>query len=158
MKKIFYILLIFIISLTFISCTKKEESIVNYKTKYVGDNSKVDTIVEKQKYPNNANKRAIKILSDEKPYSLNVYLDNYENVNKENLFKNAALTFALIDNLSNLNYYYLAEEDYKNENFDVEKVLANFNRNEVEEKLKENNMNFEKILKDEESLNKFLNI
>ncbi|MBU5668392.1 DUF4825 domain-containing protein [Peptoniphilus sp. MSJ-1] len=157
-NKVFIILFLILISISFIACSKKEDSILDYKTDYVGDNSKVDRILDMQKYPNNVSKKAIQILSDEEPYSLNVYLDGYEGLNEDNLFNNAAITFSLIGNLKNLNYLYLTEEDYKINNFSNPKHIAEFSREEIEVKLKENNLSLEEISKDEESLNKFLNL
>lgn len=157
-NKLFSILFLILISITFIACSEKGDSILDYKTDYVGDNSKVDRIANMQKYPNDVSKKAIQILSSGEDNSLNVFLDGYEGLNKDNLFNNAAITFSLIGNLKNLNYLYLTEEDYKINNFSNPKHIAEFYRDKVEEKLKEHNLSLEEISKDDNSINEFLKL
>lgn len=157
-NKLLYVAFLLLISITFISCNKSETSILDFKTEYVGDNSKVDGVVSLQEYPNNVNKRAIQILSSGDDNTLNVFLDGYEGLNEENLFKNAAVKFSLIGNLKNINYLYLTEEDYKNNNFSNPEHIAEFNRDEVGGKLKESNLSLEEISKDKDSIEKFLKL
>lgn len=102
MKK--FIPIIFALLLIFSSCNKKEKSLYDFKTDFVGDNTKVSKIVSKEVYPKNLKTGEIKILSDKKPYGLKVFCKNYKDLEREDLFKNAAITFALIKNLDNLSY------------------------------------------------------
>ena len=144
MKKL--IPIIFVILLIFSSCNKKEKSLYDFKTDYVGDNSKVSQIVYGQKYHKNFQTGEIKILSEKEPFGLKVFCKNYEDVKKEDLFKNAATTFALIKNLDNL--YYVDES---------EREIFSFTRDEVEEKLKIEDTNLDKISKNQENLENFIN-
>ncbi|MDU5274535.1 MAG: DUF4825 domain-containing protein [Peptoniphilus lacydonensis] len=145
MKKLL-ISFILISIVIFSGCSKKEEVLYDFKTDYVGDNSKVSQIVYKQKYPKNFEPGEIKILSEKEPYGLKIFCKNYNDIKKEELFKNAATTLSLIKNLANL--YYVDEE---------EKEIFTFTRSEVEEKLQKENMSLDKISENEESLRNFIN-
>lgn len=144
MKKL--IPIIFVILLIFSACNKKDKSLYAFRTDYVGDNSKVSQIVYGQKYPKNFETGEIKILSEKEPFGLKVFCKNYENVKKEELFKNAATTFALIKNLNNL--YYVDES---------EREIFSFTRDEIEENLKREDTNLDKISKNQENLENFIN-
>lgn len=144
MKK--FIPIIFALILIFSSCNKKEESLYDFKTDFVGDNTKASQIVSKEAYPKNFETREIKILSDKEPYGLKVFCKNFEGLEKEDLFKNAATTFALIKNLGNLSY---VDAD--------EKEIFSFSRAEVEDELQKNNLSLDKISESQESLENFIN-
>ena len=144
MKK--FIPLIFALLLIFSSCNKKEKSLYDFKTDFVGDNTRVSQIVSKEVYPKNLKTGEIKILSDKKPYGLKVFCKNYKDLERENLFKNAAITFALIKNLDNLSYV-----DAK------EKEIFSFTRSEVEKELQKNDTSLDKISESQENLENFIN-
>lgn len=144
MKK--FIPIIFVLLLIFSSCNKKEESLYDFKTDFVGDNTRVSQIVSKEVYPKNLKTGEIKILSDKKPYGLKVFCKNYKDLEREDLFKNAATTFALIKNLGNLSY---VDAD--------EKEIFSFSRSEVEEGLQKEDTDLDKISESQESLENFIN-
>ena len=144
MKK--FIPIIFALVLIFSSCNKKEKSLYDFKTDFVGDNTKVSQIVSKEAYPKNFETGEIKILSDKEPYGLKVFCKNFEDIEREDLFKNSAITFALIKNLDNL--YYVDED---------EKEIFSFTRAEVEKNLEKENKSLEKISENKESLENFIN-
>lgn len=144
MKK--FIPIIFALLLIFSSCKKKEESLYDFKTDFVGDNTRVSQIVYRQTYPKNFEAGEIKILSDKEPYGLKVFFKNFEGLEKEDLFKNAATTFALIKNLGNLSY---VDAD--------EKEIFSFSRAEVEEGLQKEETSLDKISESQESLENFIN-
>ena len=144
MKK--FIPLIFALLLIFSSCNKKEKSLYDFKTDFVGDNTRVSQIVYRQAYPKNFQTGEIKILSDKKPYGLKIFCKNYKDLEREDLFKNAAITFALIKNLDNL--YYVDEDENK---------IFSFTRAEVEKNLEKENKSLEKISENKESLENFIN-
>ena len=144
MKK--FIPIIFALVLIFSSCKKKEKSLYDFKTDFVGDNTKVSQIVSKEAYPKNFETGEIKILSDKEPYGLKVFCKNFEGLEKEDLFKNAATTFALIKNLDNLSY---VDAD--------EKEIFSFSRAEVEEELQKEETSLDKISESQESLENFIN-
>lgn len=144
MKK--FITVIFALVLIFSSCNKKEKSLYDFKTDFVGDNTKVSQIVSKETYPKNFEIGEIKILSDKEPYGLKVFCKNFEDIKKEDLFKNAAITFALIKNLDNLSYV-----DAK------EKEIFSFTRSEVEKELQKNDTSLDKISESQENLENFIN-
>lgn len=144
MKK--FIPIIFALLLIFSSCNKKEESLYDFKTDFVGDNTKVSQIVSKEVYPKNLKTGEIKILSEKEPYGLKVFCKNYKDLEREDLFKNAAITFALIKNLDNLSYV-----DAK------EKEIFSFTRSEVEKELQKNDTSLDKISESQENLENFIN-
>lgn len=144
MKK--FIPLIFALLLIFSSCNKKEKSLYDFKTDFVGDNTRVSQIVSKEVYPKNLKTGEIKILSDKKPYGLKIFCKNYKDLEREDLFKNAAITFALIKNLDNLSYV-----DAK------EKEIFSFTRSEVEKELQKNDTSLDKISESQENLENFIN-
>lgn len=144
MKK--FIPIIFALLLIFSSCNKKEKSLYDFKTDFVGDNTKVSQIVSKEIYPKNLKTGEIKILSEKEPYGLKIFCKNYKDLEREDLFKNAAITFALIKNLDNLSY---VDDD--------EKEIFTFSRHEVEKYLEKENKNLEKISENKESLENFIN-
>ena len=144
MKK--FIPIIFALLLIFSSCNKKEKSLYDFKTDFVGDNTKVSQIVSKEAYPKNFETGEIKILSDKEPYGLKVFCKNFENIEKEDLFKNAAISFALIKNLDNLSYVDAEEKE-----------IFSFSRAKVEEELQKNDTSLDKISESQESLENFIN-
>lgn len=144
MKK--FIPIIFALLLIFSSCNKKEESLYDFKTDFVGDNTKVSQIVSKEVYPKNLKTGEIKILSDKEPYGLKVFCKNYKDIEKDDLFKNAATTFALIKNLDNLSY---VDAD--------EKEIFSFTRSEVEKELQKEETSLDKISENKENLENFIN-
>lgn len=144
MKK--FIPLIFALLLIFSSCNKKEKSLYDFKTDFVGDNTRVSQIVSKEVYPKNLKTGEIKILSDKEPYGLKVFCKNFEDIEREDLFKNAAITFALIKNLDNLSYVDAGEKE-----------IFSFTRTEVEEELQKNDTSLDKISESQESLENFIN-
>ena len=145
MKK--FIPIIFTLLLIFSSCNRKEKSLYDFKTDFVGDNTKVSQIVSKEAYPKNFQTGEIKILSDKEPYGLKVFCKNFEDIEKEDLFENAAISFALIKNLDNLSY---VDAD--------EKEIFSFSRAEVEEEeLQKNDTSLDKISESQESLENFIN-
>ena len=144
MKK--FIPIIFVLVLIFSSCNKKEKSLYDFKTDFVGDNTKVSQIVSKEAYPKNFEIGEIKILSDKEPYGLKVFCKNFEDIEKGDLFKNAATTLALIKNLDNLSY---VDAD--------EKEIFSFSRAEVEEELQKEETSLDKISESQESLENFIN-
>lgn len=144
MKK--FIPIIFALILIFSACKKKEESLYDFKTDFVGDNTKVSQIVSKEVYPKNLKTGEIKILSDKEPYGLKIFCKNYKDLEREELFKNAATTFALIKNLDNLSY---VDDD--------EKEIFSFTRAEVEEELQKEETSLDEISESQESLENFIN-
>lgn len=144
MKK--FIPIIFALVLIFSSCKKKEESLYDFKTDFVGDNTRVSQIVYRQAYPKNFQTGEIKILSEKEPYGLKVFCKNFEGTEKEDLFKNATTTFALIKNLDNLSYVDADENE-----------IFSFSRAEVEDELQKNNLSLDKISESQESLENFIN-
>ena len=144
MKK--FIPIIFALVLIFSSCNKKEKSLYDFKTDFVGDNTSVSQIVYRQVYPKNFEAGEIRILSDKEPYGLKVFCKNFEDIEREDLFKNAAITFALIKNLDNLSYVDAGEKE-----------IFSFTRTEVEEELQKNDTSLDKISESQESLENFIN-
>ena len=144
MKKL--IPIIFALVLIFSSCNKKEAALYDFKTDFVGDNTKVSQIVSRQEYPKNFETGEIKILSEKEPYGLRVYCKNFEGLEKEELFKHAATTRALIKNLGNLSY---VDEE--------EKEIFSFSRDEVEEGLQSEGTSLDKISESQESLENYIN-
>ena len=102
-----------------------------YKTAYVGDNSKVSHILDKQGYPEEIVVQKFEILSQAEPYGLRVYLSKVPKDANKALLNNAMLTFFLIDNLSNL-YYVEDKSDQVIATYEREKVLQVLE--EIEEK------------------------
>lgn len=144
MKK--FIPIIFSLILIFSACSKKEKSLYDFKTDFVGDNTKVSQIVSKEVYPKNLKTGEIKILSEKEPCGLKIFCKNYKDLEKEDLFKNAATTFALIKNLDNLSYV-----------DDNEKKIFSFTRFEVEKELQKEETSLDKISENKESLENFIN-
>ena len=71
MKK--FIPIIFALLLIFSSCNKKEKSLYDFKTDFVGDNTRASQIVYRQAYPKNFQTGEIKILSEKEPYGCLLY-------------------------------------------------------------------------------------
>ena len=148
--KIIILLTVYII---FTACGKSqnsEKNIYEYKTKYVGDNSKVINILSNLKYPKEASYNSVQILSEKEPYGILVKLNvNSDKIPEKNDFlKNTAIMFALIENLSFVKYVNILDN----------KVVAEFTRNEVDNYLKaEVNKNTKEIGMNEKEFVKYLN-
>ena len=148
------------LSLVLILCgcqNKKVDSLYEYKTDFVGDNSKVSHIVTNQDYPKDFQVDTIEILSSKSPYGLKVFVKDTSNINREDLFINAIESFALIGNLDRI-YYLASGRDLEAEkNKDPKDKIFIFYRKEIEEILKEKNTSLEEISKDRESFEDFVN-
>ena len=148
--KIIILLTVYII---FTACGKSqnsEKNIYEYKTKYVGDNSKVINILSNLKYPKEVNYNSVQILSEKEPYGILVKLniDSGKIPEKNEFLKNSAVLFALIENLSFVKY-----EDVSNN-----KIIAEFTRDEIDNYLKaEVNKNAKEIGSSEKEFVKYLN-
>lgn len=136
---------------------RRIDSLYNYKTDFVGDNSKVSQIVSRQDYPKGFEVGAIEILSSKSPYGLKVFVKDTSNINREDLFINAIETFALIGNLDRI-YYLESGRDFEEEkNKELKDKIFIFYRKEIEEILEEKNTSLEEISKDRESFEDFVN-
>ena len=147
------IIISLIVCVIFTACGKSQNSnknIYEYKTKYVGDNSKVINILSNLKYPKETSYNSVQILSEKEPYGILVKLNiNSRKIPEKNEFlKNSAVLFALIDNLSFVKY-----EDVSNN-----KIIAEFTRDEIDNYLKaEVNKNAKEIGSSEKEFVKYLN-
>ncbi|MDU1641967.1 DUF4825 domain-containing protein [Peptoniphilus harei] len=136
---------------------RRIDSLYNYKTDYVGDNTSVSQIVSRQDYPKDFEVGAIEILSSKSPYGLKVFVKDTSNINREDLFINAIETFALIKNLDRI-YYVESGRDFEEEkNKELKDKIFIFYRKEIEEILEEKNTSIEEISKDRESFEDFVN-
>jgi len=97
--------------------TYNVQEIAKYKTPYVGDNSKVVALVNNLPVPDSYFKQQyISMVTDKKPYSLNVYYEPKENIAREwpivsrdkitfsNISKNALVLFSMIHNLDEVTF------------------------------------------------------
>ena len=147
------IIILLTVCIIFTACGKSqnsEKNIYEYKTKYVGDNSKVINILSNLKYPKETSYNSVQILSEKEPYGILVKLNiNSGKIPEKNEFlKNSAVLFALIDNLSFVKY-----EDVSNN-----KIIAEFTRDEIDNYLKaEVNKNAKEIGSSEKEFVKYLN-
>ena len=147
------IIILLTVCIIFTACGKSqnsEKNIYEYKTKYVGDNSKVMNILSNLKYPKEASYYSVQILSEKEPYGILVKLNiNSGKIPEKNEFlKNSAVLFALIENLSFVKYVNVSDN----------KVVAEFTRNEVDNYLKaEVNKNTKEIGMNEKEFVKYLN-
>lgn len=147
------IIILLTVCIIFTACGKSQNSnknIYEYKTKYVGDNSKVMNILSNLKYPKETSYNSVQILSEKELYGILVKLNiNSGKIPEKNEFlKNSAVLFALIDNLSFVKY-----EDVSNN-----KIIAEFTRDEIDNYLKaEVNKNAKEIGSSEKEFVKYLN-
>lgn len=136
---------------------KRIDSLYNYKTDFVGDNSKVSHIVSNQDYPKGFQVGAIEILSSKSPYGLKIFVKDTTSINREDLFINAIESFALIGNLDRI-YYVESGRDFEAEkNKELKDKIFIFYRKEIEEILEEKNTSLEAVSKDRESFEDFVN-
>lgn len=103
-KVLLLILSIFLLTGCTTNTNKIEDDIYSHKTKYIGDASKVVSIVSKIEYPEGSKYHGIEIDSSEEPYKLDVKLNTDQKPDTDKLLKTSVMTFALVDNLSVLNY------------------------------------------------------
>ena len=147
------IIILLIVCVIFTACGKSqnsEKNIYEYKTKYVGDNSKVINILSNLKYPKETSYNSVQILSEKEPYVILVKLNiNSGKIPEKNEFlKNSAMLFALIENLSFVKY-----EDVSNN-----KIIAEFTRDEIDNYLKaEVNKNTKEIGMNKNEFVKYFN-
>lgn len=114
-----------------VTAVASRDNVFAYKTAYVGDNSKVRHILDKQGYPEEIVVQKFEILSQAEPYGLRVYLSKVPKDANKALLNNAMLTFSLIDNLSNL--YYIEDKS--------DQVIATYEREKVLQALEEKEEN-----------------
>ncbi|NQL66227.1 DUF4825 domain-containing protein [Streptococcus suis] len=100
-----YLFLVSCLSLVFLAACQAEKSqevnLEQYKTDYVGDNSKVIQLAALQDYPEGYTYDHIEIQSDKEPYQLTVFLkvDKASDKESEELQSNSQSLFDLIGNL-----------------------------------------------------------
>lgn len=155
MKKIH---IIFALALILSACqTRRADSLYNYKTNYVGDNSKVSHIISNQDYPKDFEVGAIEILSRKSPYGIKVFVKDTSNIKREDIFKNAITSFALIKNLDRI-YYVESGRDFEEEKSkELNDKIFIFYRKEIEEILEEKNTSLEEISDNKENFENFIN-
>ena len=147
------IIISLIVCVIFTACGKSQNSnknIYEYKTKYVGDNSKVINILSNLKYPKETSYNSVQILSEKEPYGILVKLNiNSGKIPEKNEFlKNSAVLFALIENLSFVKYTNISDD----------KIIAEFTRDEIDNYLKaEVNKNTKEIGMNKNEFVKYLN-
>ena len=152
-NKKFEIIVLLILCVIFTACGKSQNSnknIYGYKTKYVGDNSKVINILSNLKYPKETSYNSVQILSEKEPYEILVKLNiNSGKIPEKNDFlKNTVVMFALIENLSFVKYTNVSDD----------KIIAEFTRDEIDNYLKaEVNKNTKEIGSNEKEFVKYLN-
>ncbi len=88
------------------TASNSSESLEEYRTEYVGDNSKVIKIASLQDYPTAYRYEHIEIQSDEKPYELRIFLkvSNASSAVDTDLQENRDSIFDLIANLDHLTF------------------------------------------------------
>lgn len=150
--------IIFALVLILSACqTKRTDSLYNYKTNFVGDNSKVSHIISNQDYPKGFEVGAIEILSRKSPYGIKVFVKDTSNIKREDIFKNAITSFALIKNLDRI-YYVESGRDFEEEkNKELKDKIFIFYRKEIEEILEEKNTSLEEISENKENFENFIN-
>lgn len=150
--------IIFALVLILSACqTRRTDSLYNYKTNYVGDNSKVSHIISNQDYPKDFEVGAIEILSRKSPYGIKVFVKDTSNIKREDIFKNAITSFALIKNLDRI-YYVESGRDFEGEkNKELKDKIFIFYRKEIEEILEEKNTSLEEISENKENFENFIN-
>lgn len=150
--------IIFALALILSACqTRRADSLYNYKTNYVGDNSKVSHIISNQDYPKDFEVGAIEILSRKSPYGIKVFVKDTSNIKREDIFKNAITSFALIKNLDRI-YYVESGRDFEEEkNKELKDRIFIFYRKEIEEILEEKNTSLEEISENKENFENFIN-
>lgn len=150
--------IIFALILILSACqTKRADSLYNYKTNFVGDNSKVSHIISNQDYPKGFEVGAIEILSRKSPYGIKVFVKDTSNIKREDIFKNAITSFALIKNLDRI-YYVESGRDFEEEkNKELKDKIFIFYRKEIEEILEEKNTSLEEISENKENFENFIN-
>lgn len=150
--------IIFALVLILSACqSKRTDSLYNYKTNYVGDNSKVSHIISNQDYPKGFEVGAIEILSRKSPYGIKVFVKDTSNIKREDIFKNAITSFALIKNLDRI-YYVESGRDFEEEkNKELKDRIFIFYRKEIEEILEEKNTSLEEISENKENFENFIN-
>ena len=159
-NKKFKIIVLLILCVIFTACGKSqnsEKNIYEYKTKYVGDNSKVINILSNLKYPKETSYNSVQILSEKEPYGILVKLNiNSGKIPEKNEFlKNSAVLFALIENLSFVKYEDISNNIYPLSNMNN---IAEFTRDEIDNYLKaEVNKNTKEIGSNEKEFVKYLN-
>jgi len=127
--------------------------IVKYKTKYIGNNSKVGALSGLLPTPNKYFlQRYISMQTSKRPYKLNVYYETnpdipylgewpISNTNSKgsfymNLQKNALVLFSMIDNLEVLSFSFRNSSSGRNSNLEMSKYVtaATFQRSDFEKK------------------------
>lgn len=150
MRRIVFILILSIMSLVFVSCGKKivEKSLYDYKTDYVGDNTKVVHIIEKLPYKDGVTVTSTQLLTDNEPYGIRIFIENSQLLDMEELFKNTVVSFALIGNLDTIEYV----DDISKE------ILHSFDRADIDEQLEKLGIgSTDTIGSSKENIEKFLN-
>lgn len=151
MRRIVFILILSIMSLVFVSCGNKkivEKSLYDYKTDYVGDNTKVVHIIKKLPYKDGVTVTSTQLLTDKEPYGIQIFIENSQSLDMEDLFKNTVVSFALIGNLDTIEYV----DDTSKE------ILHSFNRADIDEQLAKLGIgSIATIGSSQENIEKFLN-
>ena len=151
MRRITFILILSIMSLVFVSCGNKkivEKSLYDYKTDYVGDNTKVVHIIQELPYKDGVTITSTQLLTDKEPYGIQIFIENSQSLDMEDLFKNTVVSFALIGNLDTIEYVDNTSKE----------ILHSFNRVDIDEQLVKLGIgSIATIGSSQENIEKFLN-
>lgn len=129
---------------------QKIKELYEYKTPYVGDNSKVGNIIYRLYIPFEYSEHHFEILSKEKPYGLKIFYTVDSSTPKYNPFdfdydNNAMVLFSLIDNLDRIEFH-LKSKEYAVRIFtreDMDKKLARYSNESYPHTLKESGQSLE---------------
>lgn len=139
MKKLLIVLSLILLS----ACSQQQDNHIDTiwknKTEFVGDNSKVISILNGAG-AEDIGAYKIEIESDKEPYNLKIHFDNVTNVDTEQLDKLVAVTMGLIGNLERMQII-ADNEEY---NYTLENVNKKYK------------MNVKELSKDKEKLEMFL--
>lgn len=88
----------------------KEQTLLQYKTRYVGDNSKVGNILSNLTVPKGVSSNGMELKTKKQPYGIVInynVTDNSEIISGEKLdtlqfYKNSAVIFSLVENVDNI--------------------------------------------------------
>lgn len=151
MRHIIFILLLSMVAIVSGSCGNKdivEKSLYDYKTDYVGDNTKVVHIMKELPYREGVEVTDIELKTDKEPYGIRVFIQCNKSVDEKDFFKNAVVAFALIGNVDRIEYV----DDISKE------VFYSFDRTKVEQQLEKlGEDSIEVIGSSQDNIDKYLN-
>ena len=150
-KKFISLIMLIAVMLSLAACSNEEleNNLYNQKTVTVGDTKKAEKIASSLEYTKNYTFDSIKVIRNQAPYGLNIYLKESVPKLSSDFSGEAVVIFSLIDDINSINF--ISEKRGE--------ILDSYNREDIDRLLENNyHLDTKKIGSNKKEFNYYLSI